>query len=535
MLKVNKLLLFIFILYFTINISVAYPKNTFAQSVLFIDDFNDGVADGWSVMSSNSYLNVTNQKYGGIVNRNYTVADSVAGEMWTNYSYEVDMIAISGADVNLLFRYTDSTHRYGFHISSGTIKLEKVHPSTIGSEDVKSEPITFNYGTTYHMKVTLDGAIIKIYQNNNLVLEYLDPDPMLNGKIGIRVGTGGISPSEVWFDNIVVTEIPGTTPSPIPTVEPTTAPTPSPTAIATSMPTAIPMSVPNLKQYSLPWKDKIYDHTKRSIQEFGCALTSAAMVLQYHGHNIMPDRLNEWLKQQPDGYLSNGLVNWLAVSRYTKIHDSTNSPTLEYKRLDPTLSNLDNEINSNRPSILKEVGHFIVGTGKVSNSYTINDPGYANRETLASYDNSFLAINSYRPTHSDLSYMMFVTDPDVNLELLNMSGTPILTDSHIEEPITSIYDPTIKSGESIRITLFEKPENGKYNLKVTGQSGKYRLDSYLYDIAGVATKNTVIGSLQGGDTDNFIISFENRRKIKEKGKRSDFKLWLKRHHFYNFF
>ena len=100
------------------------------------------------------------------------------------------------------------------------------------------------------------------------------------------------------------------------------------------------------------------------------------------------------------------------MASYFKIYknnDSPSSPTLEYKRLSATENNLDNELNNNRPAILKEEGHFVVATGKLFNGvYAINDPGYADRNDLTSYGNSFLAINSYSPTHSDLSYMMFV-------------------------------------------------------------------------------------------------------------------------------
>jgi hypothetical protein len=337
----------------------------------------------------------------------------------------------------------------------------------------------------------------------------------------------------------VVTPSPTPSPSPTPTLAPTASPTSSPTASATATSSATPtatavsLNVPSLKQYQEPWKNKTYDHIKATIEQFGCALTSAAMVLQYHGHNIMPDKLNNWLNDQSDGYIRNGLINWLAVSRYTKLHDSTNSPTLEYKRLDPTNENLTNELNSGRPVILKVPGHFIVAKSILPSTFGINDPGYGNRNDLTSYSNTFQAINSYTPTHSDLSYMMFVINKNFNLDLFDGNGNPVTAEEFIEEPISGLLKSNKKSGETLKILTFQKPNNGKYRLEVTGPKGKYQLDSYLYNTSGKVTKNNFSGSLKGSDTDKFNISFEGRNKINEKEKKSDFKFWFK--NFFKFF
>lgn len=308
------------------------------------------------------------------------------------------------------------------------------------------------------------------------------------------------------------------TESPSPTPSPTPTPTPTPTSTPTITPSPTPspyLTVPSLKQYSEPWKNKIYGYTDTTIHAFGCALTSASMVLKYHGHNINPDTLNTWLKSQKDGYIRNGLINWLAVSRYTKIHDSIISPTLEYKRLLPTIENLDTELNNNRPAILKEPGHFIVATGKLGETYTINDPGYANRNNLEPYGNTFLAINTYKPTHSDLSYIMFTIDPQFNLELQTSSGSALPSDVFIEDPIDSLINPTIKSGNPIKILHFEKPQNNNYKLKITGPKGKYTLDSYLYDINGIVDKQKLNGKLSGKDSDTLKIKYNKRIKNKD--------------------
>jgi hypothetical protein len=285
----------------------------------------------------------------------------------------------------------------------------------------------------------------------------------------------------------------------------TTTATPTTTATSTSTPTPTPMGVPNLKQYEGGWENDVYDHTVKTIKDWGCALTSAVMVLKYHGHNTLPDTLNNWLNSQSDGYIRNGLINWLAVSRFSKINDSPTTPTLTYKRLGIDDEKLDNELENLRPAILKENGHFIVATGKNYNTYFINDPGYANRNTLESYGDSYLAINSYTPTHSDLSYMMFVINPEMELTLYDSNGNPV--------DFTSFIEGGILEGESVRILYFETPESGNYRLKVDGPSGDYDLDTYLYDLNGNVTQDSFSGILFGNDTDTYQINYSSQQNV----------------------
>ncbi|KKP40717.1 hypothetical protein A2130_04015 [Candidatus Woesebacteria bacterium GWC2_33_12] len=286
----------------------------------------------------------------------------------------------------------------------------------------------------------------------------------------------------------------------------TSTPTVTATPTITATPTQTPMGVPNIKQYEGGWENQVYDHTIKTIKDWGCALTSAVMVLKYHGHNTMPDTLNNWLNSQSDGYIRNGLINWLAVSRFTKINDSNSSPTLEYKRLGVDDDKLDSELSSLHPVILKEPGHFIVATGKKYDTYFINDPGYATRNTLESYGDNYLAINSYTPTHSDLSYMMFVVDFNYNLELLDSNGNIIETIKYIEESIKN-------EGGSLLVLTFEKPADGIYKLKLTGPTGDYVLDSYLYDENGNVTQNSFPGILFANDLDTYNINYNSQNKV----------------------
>lgn len=217
--KSLALILFIFIFIFLLS-----PRVVLA-TVLFQDDFDDGNAEGWTVISGGEYWRPNDGMYGAIVDPPDTRADMVAGSSeWTDYVYEVDILGIKGASRNLLFRYQDADHRYGFHITYGSkLILEKVYPLTHPA-GVASAPITFLNNIKYRMKVVLKGNIIEIYQNNNLILKYIDKEnPITTGMIGLRVGTGAVYPTEVWYDNVLVTSLepePTPTPTPTPTLQP---------------------------------------------------------------------------------------------------------------------------------------------------------------------------------------------------------------------------------------------------------------------------------------------------------------------------
>jgi len=52
------------------------------------------------------------------------------------------------------------------------------------------------------------------------------------------------------------------------------------------------LDVPFFSQRDPAWSDKKLDHSPYSIGEYGCALTSAAMVSKYFRYDTDPDRLN---------------------------------------------------------------------------------------------------------------------------------------------------------------------------------------------------------------------------------------------------
>ncbi len=299
-------------------------------------------------------------------------------------------------------------------------------------------------------------------------------------------------------------------------VEPT--PTPSPS----SSPTPIPLpslDVPDIKQYTDAWGSLTYDTANKwsqnpTIKRWGCALTSATMILRYYAHNIWPDTLNDWLKTQSDGYLRNGLLNWLAVSRYTKQNETDGSPVLEYRKLDASSSTLINELELGRPGILDVSGHFVVTKSQLPTTFGINDPAYVDRLTLESYDNTFQSIRGYKPTHTDLSYIFLVVDPTIDIFLTGPDGNKLEGYSSTENPLIDDIDYTSQSGQSLNTFLLPIPESGDYKIEVTGNGNPYTLESYLYDRNGDVTQTFLKGLILENQTDTFSLTYGVANQLK---------------------
>lgn len=289
------------------------------------------------------------------------------------------------------------------------------------------------------------------------------------------------------------------------------------------------LNVSLFKQTANPWQSQIYDSAdlwnpaKPTIYSWGCAISSAAMVLNYHGIKKLPDgtaldpgTLNTWLKSQPDGYVRNGLVNWLALSRLSKLaKQSGNNPefvfdALEYRRTTgENKTQLTQDLANNIPSILEVPGHFVVAKGTQDDTFVINDPFY-DRSTLADgYENTFLSLSSYIPSTTDLSYFFIVGNSGLSIALKNSSQSEI-GDVFTQAPLHNDEAPLHKSGEPVIELLAKNPQSDTYTLTIgKHQTTSYSLDIYLYDKNGEPTYQTVIGFLSKNRNDRYTFFYDH--------------------------
>lgn len=287
--------------------------------------------------------------------------------------------------------------------------------------------------------------------------------------------------------------------------------------------------VPYFNQNDLPWGPTEYDSTKslgalsETMDRWGCAVTSAAMVLNYHnitqfqnGTPIDPGSLNTWLKNNK-GYLTGGKGNnWYSSIDWTKIASLTKklnavgkAPySLEYSPIqsNPTQQTktiLDNDLTVGNtfgpfPDILwvknnQTDSHFVVAKGSIDDIYLINDPEW-NYQNLSYFNNSYMQIGRYIPSNTDLSYLVIVVNSNVEMLITDplgrKTGKYLANDSietyneipnamyNFEPPLSNpnTNDITEKLGTGVNSFLLPKPIIGDYTIILSSK------DATIYTI-----------------------------------------------------
>lgn len=479
---------------------------------MLFDDFESRNFNNWSIITGNDKWSIdyiqNSYRLGGYVSTPNTGIEVEAGDFsWSNYKYSVDILPIQNqetpsVDRNLVFRATSQRTNlfnlnlpiaYGLHMYSNHMWLQKITPNQIIEPLNTTVDIPANATTKITVEVMENNIKVFINDNINPVFNWTDNDnPILQGKIGLLITTGGSYPTEVWFDNVEVSDL---------------APTPPP------LPN---LNVPDIKQYNSLWGEQIYDTANLwsdnpTIARWGCALTSADMILKYYGFNINPGELNAWLINQPDGYIRNGLLNWLSISRYTKTHLSGTQKALEFTRLVNTNQNLIELLKDNRPGILELPGHFVVAKSQTQTSFGINDPAHSDRLILDSYGNSFAAIESYKPSNTDLSYIMLVINPEFDIKVTNTNNEEV-GEIYIQNPLIDDTDDLQISGSLLKIYTLPKPDNGEYKVEISG-NGDYLLDSYLYDPQGNVNLVKTSGLVSENNNDQYEITISQNSNL----------------------
>ena len=158
--------------------------------------------------------------------------------------------------------------------------------------------------------------------------------------------------------------------------------------------------------------DSVVSRTPNTISKKGCALTSLALALKANDVDTDPGRLNTFMKDTTlfDWTIDSSSVRWetpnfiletpfVFLRQFgTSISKDKPEPphipidTLGYylDRCMPVLVNV-----SNPPGAKKT--HWVLVSGRDSTGrYTIVDPGYANRSTLADYNNVIYKVVIYK-------------------------------------------------------------------------------------------------------------------------------------------
>jgi hypothetical protein len=161
------------------------------------------------------------------------------------------------------------------------------------------------------------------------------------------------------------------------------------------MPMRLKIPVPGFAQADPRWGTQLLGNTRNTLGAEGCAVTSAAMVLAFHGIDVDPARLNVFLSRT-SGYTERGWLYWEVAAEYTPgvvRHAYEDLPS--YRLMDSNLMRGNPVIVRIRPGG-RGTTHFVVLVGKQGWEYLAQDPGSGGRVVpLSSFGSAIEALRFY--------------------------------------------------------------------------------------------------------------------------------------------
>ncbi len=259
------------------------------------------------------------------------------------------------------------------------------------------------------------------------------------------------------------------------------------------------------------WRNKILGHTDQNpdpqtIGEIGCALTSAVMLFHYYHYSFLPDgspltpaSLNDWLKNQPDGYINANLLNWQALTRlstqlHQQYHLSGNSsfPKFEYQFIRGPANDYYwqsvysfTSLEAAQPLIAEITGHFIVvNKTTLDGQIGIIDPYYPEITALYDQPSSREKIYNFRrfvPSYTDQSYF-----------ILNIIGQARVEFTFQNQPLRyekiPLYQLQTDSDASEVLLgyqyLVPKPTTGHYSIRLSAATLDSQFSFFTYNQNG---------------------------------------------------
>ncbi len=270
-----------------------------------------------------------------------------------------------------------------------------------------------------------------------------------------------------------------------------------------------------------------------AIRNKGCYLTSTVMIINYHAaqqgssFTTTPRDLNNFLNNQPNGYVGAGAVNPTEVVNFAR----QNGVDLSYDGMVTFRDDftLDSYICSGNPVSLK-VGnpHFVVATGQTTvngtPTYSINDPGHSNRFDLSSYNLTYTGIRLFSTKSTPPSALYVGIDSPLEVLVIDPSGRRTGTDpvagttfqeipssgydavSLVEDFDPSEFDPS----PEVKTLEVLSPMDGTYFARATGTgSGPFTLDFIGYDVNGHSSSMTFTGMASPGVTTVYQVTYSS--------------------------
>jgi len=309
------------------------------------------------------------------------------------------------------------------------------------------------------------------------------------------------------------------------------------------------LPVPYFNQQSSPWGTTEYDHadslgfTPSTMIRWGCAVTSAAMVLKSYGMNQLPDgtpldpgSLNTWFNNN-NGYLTGkdssgnySYLDWTTIGTLAReAKTAGKSPTDVMVKVvrKPTANSFstisDTDFAQQIPDIIEThnsstSGHFVVTTGKTDDSYTINDP-FWNSPSLNSFNNNIDEVVRLQPSHTDLSYITLVVDPTVNILVTDANGeregnNGLQSFDEVNNAVYGLENPigspegNTTLGNGVNRLLLPLPTNGLYNIVLSSNTPQtFTLNASTMQTDGTSELKIITGIIGPQDQQTFSLNY----------------------------
>jgi 3-keto-disaccharide hydrolase/BACON domain-containing protein len=182
------------------------------------EDFEKGMPENWPVGSDYGLAHYSIISEPGLNNHvllgdGHALIGPIIGQEWDNYSLQVKIKLIKetqnnerspGVRCHLIVKQRNTNEdrwRYFIGIGFGTASISK----TFNGEyfNLANEEINLRNNIWYTVKVVCKGNLIKVYVNDKYVTEYMDDNPLKNGRIELETLGNG----KVYYDDILVEEI----------------------------------------------------------------------------------------------------------------------------------------------------------------------------------------------------------------------------------------------------------------------------------------------------------------------------------------
>lgn len=190
------------------------------ETTTFIDDFNDGNANGWTPLTTSRwqvrndagslryYLNTSD--YNSPDEKRLGELSIINSQTWGDFTFECDAksedagIGNSGADLSIVFGYQDFDSYYyvNYNRESGFTEMHRIHDGGPRVALATYNAPTFDDGNYHKLRIEREGSVIRAYFDGILILSGNDSF-FGEGRIGV-----GSFNDAGYFDNIVITGCP---------------------------------------------------------------------------------------------------------------------------------------------------------------------------------------------------------------------------------------------------------------------------------------------------------------------------------------